>query len=45
MDINKCKSCKHYVPFIDGCDLSFEEVYLGDGDFEDYPMYVTYIKK
>ena len=35
MDINKCKSCKHYEPFFSSCKLYSEEVYMGEGEFEE----------
>lgn len=44
MNINKCKSCKYYVPFFDGCILYNKRVYSRDGSFEDYPINITYIK-
>lgn len=34
MNINKCKSCAFYEPFFNSCHLYFDEVYLGEGDFQ-----------
>ena len=34
MNIEKCISCKHYEPFLNGCYLYQKEVYLGEGDFD-----------
>ena len=33
MNIEKCISCEHYEPFLNGCNLYQKEVYLGEGDF------------
>lgn len=45
MNIDKCKNCKYYVPFFRGCTLYNKKVYLRNGNFEEYPMNITYIKK
>lgn len=45
MNINKCKSCEYYEPFFRGCKLYDEEVYMGEGDFEVFPVSVKEVSK
>ena len=33
MNIEKCKTCKHYDDFFIACKLYIQETYLGEGDF------------
>lgn len=37
MNENKCKKCKNYDNFFNSCKLYFEEVYIGEGDFDIMP--------
>lgn len=43
MNINKCKSCEYYEPFFSSCNLYFETLYIGDGDFEGRPVSIRVI--
>ena len=45
MNINKCRTCKHYDSFFMACSLYIEEVYLGKGDIDIYPVSVKNISK
>lgn len=45
MKIDKCKNCKHYNPFFNSCDLYYEDVYIGEGDFEVHPVNIKSISK
>lgn len=45
MNIDKCKNCKYYVPFFNGCTLYNKKVYYRNGNFEEYPTSIIYIKK
>lgn len=43
MNIEKCRTCKHYNSFFGSCDLYYKEVYLGEGDFDVQPVRVKNI--
>lgn len=43
MKINKCKTCEHYNIFFDSCSLYYDEIYLGEGDFEYRPVSIKRI--
>lgn len=45
MNINKCKSCEHFEPFFCGCKLYDEEVYMGEGDFDVFPISIKEVSK
>lgn len=45
MNINKCKSCAFYEPFFNSCNLYFDEVYLGEGDFGVMPVSIKNVSK
>ena len=45
MNINKCRSCKHYEPFFSGCKLYEEEVYMGEGGFDVFPISIKEVSK
>ena len=45
MKIDKCKNRKHYNSFFNSCDLYYEEVYIGEGDFEVHPVSIKSISK
>lgn len=45
MNINKCKTCIFYEPFFNSCHLYFNEVYLGEGDFNLIPVNIKNISK
>ena len=45
MKIDKCKNCKHYSSFFNSCDLYYEDVYLGEGDFDVRPVSIKSISK
>lgn len=45
MNIDKCISCKHYEPFFNSCNLYYEEVYLGEGDFNVMPVSIRSVNK
>ena len=45
MSKNKCKKCKHYDSFFNGCNLYYEEVYLGEGDFDVMPVSIKDVSK
>ena len=45
MNINKCKSCAFYEPFFNSCLLYFDEVYLGEGDFDIVPVNIKNVSK
>ena len=45
MKINKCKSCKHYDSFFNSCNLYYEDVYLGEDDFDFRPVSIKSVTK
>ena len=45
MRIDKCKNCKNYNSFFNGCDLYYNEVYLGEGNFEIHPVSIRSISE
>ena len=45
MNINKCKSCRFYDTFFNGCLLYSDEVYLGEGDFDIVPVNIKNVSK
>lgn len=45
MNINKCKSCEHYEPFFSSCKLYYEEVYVGEGDFDTFLISIKEVSK
>lgn len=45
MNINKCKSCAFYDTFFNSCLLYFDEVYLGEGDFNLVPVDIKNVSK
>ena len=45
MKIDKCKNCKHYNQFFNSCDLYYEDVYLGEGDFDVHPVSIKSVSK
>lgn len=45
MNKSKCITCRHYDSFFNGCNLYYEDVYLGEGDFDVYPVNIKDISK
>ena len=45
MNISKCKSCAFYDKFFDSCLLYFDEVYLGEGEFDIVPVNIKNISE
>ena len=45
MKRNKCITCKHYNSFFGSCDLYYEEIYLGEGDFDVQPINIKSVNK
>lgn len=45
MDIERCRSCKHFDNFFAACNLYVKDIYLGDGDFDEQPVNVCEITK
>lgn len=45
MKIDKCKNCKNYNSFFNACELYYEEVYLGEGDFEIRPVSIRSVSE
>lgn len=45
MDINKCIKCRYYDSFFGSCSLYFEEIYMGEGDYEQRPVSVRSVSK
>ena len=45
MERDKCITCKHYDSFFDSCTLYYEEVYIGEGDFDVMPVSIRNINK
>lgn len=45
MKRNKCITCKHYNSFFGSCDLYYEEIYLGEGDFDVHPVSIKSVNK
>lgn len=45
MERDKCITCKHYDSFFDSCTLYYEEVYVGEGDFDVMPVSIRNINK
>lgn len=40
MNIDKCKTCKHYESFFGSCNLYYRDVYLGEGDWDVQPVFI-----
>jgi hypothetical protein len=38
MNINRCKTCKHYENFFGSCKLYVKDVYIGEGDWDVQPV-------
>lgn len=45
MKIDKCKTCEHYNSFFDACGLYYQDVYLGEDDWEVHPVRIRSISK
>ena len=45
MNIKKCKTCAFYEPFFNSCYLYFDEVYLGEGDFNIVPVNIKNVSE
>ena len=45
MERDKCITCKHYDSFFGACDLYYEEVYMGEGDFDVMPVSIRNVNK
>lgn len=45
MNYSKCRTCKHYDLFFDACELYTEEIYLGEGDYDDKPVRIKNISE
>ena len=45
MNAEKCKTCKHYDSFFGSCDLYYEELYMGEGDFDTRPVSIRNVNK
>ena len=45
MERDKCITCKHYDSFFDSCTLYYEEVDVGEGEFDVMPVSIRNINK
>ena len=45
MNIEKCRTCKHFEPFFYSCNLYEREVYMGEGDFDLQPVGINEIEE
>lgn len=45
MNIDKCKTCKNYESFFGGCNLYYEELYIGEGDFDIRAVNIKNVNK
>lgn len=45
MKIDKCKNCEHYNYFLNSCNLYYQEVYLGEGDWDTQHVRISEINK
>ena len=45
MNKSKCRTCVYYDSFFNGCNLNIKEVYLGEGDFDVYPVNIKDISE
>ena len=45
MERYKCITCKHYDSFFGSCTLYYEEVYMGEGDFDVMPVSIRNVNK
>lgn len=45
MKFDKCKNCKNYDSFFNSCNLYYEEIYLGEGDFDTHPVSIKRVSK
>ena len=45
MNINKCRTCKHYDSFFGSCNLYVKEVYLGEGEWDVRPVRITNVEE
>ena len=40
-----CQNCTHYDSFFGSCNLYYEEVYMGEGEYDIYPVRVERISE
>lgn len=45
MNINKCITCENYNKFFNSCDLYYDAIYLGDGDYDEMPVNIKRITR
>lgn len=45
MKRDKCITCKYYNSFFGSYDLYYEEIYLGEGDFDVHPVNIKSVNK
>lgn len=45
MNISKCNTCKHYNSFFGSCNLYYQDVYLGEGDWEVHPVSIRSVSQ
>lgn len=45
MNISKCKTCKYYESFFGSCKLYTQDVYLGEGDWDVYPVSIKSVSE
>ena len=45
MDIGKCRTCKHFEGFFNGCGIYIKEVYVDEGEFDYQPVLIKDVSK
>lgn len=45
MDIDKCRTCKHYNSFFGSCSLYVKDVYLGEGEWDVRPVRIKNVEE
>lgn len=45
MNVNRCITCKNYDRFFNSCDLYYDFVYLGEGEYDEVPVSIKRITR
>ena len=43
MNIDKCRTCKHFKNFFGSCNLYVKDVYLGEGEWDIQHVRIKYV--
>ena len=45
MNIEKCRTCKHFEGFFNGCGIYIKEVYIDEGEVDYQPVRIKDVSK